>query len=562
MNLYAYADIVTDNGTLASGWGSGSSNFPYLVTPLTAIQNEVLSNSADIQSVLDNYAYTQIETLAQQVNDVSGVAIVFVNADSGEGYITVDNNEGDRNNLTLWHDGDTLIQNVTAICNNVIVVMHTVGPVLVDAWYQNPNVTAIIWAGIPGQESGNAIADVLYGRVNPSGKLPFTMGSSRGQYGTDILYEPNNGGAPPQDNFLEGVFIDYRAFDRLNETPIYEFGFGLSYTTFSYSNLQVEANSAAPAYVPTSGSTTSAPTFGTISNDTSDYLFPAGFHQVPLYIYPYLNFTTLAAASEDPQYAINYTFPADSSSSSPQPLLPASGASGGNPRLYDILFTVSATVTNTGSVAGEEVPQLYISLGGPNDPKVALRQFDKFPIAAGASRTFTAELTRRDLSNWDTLAQDWFISTYPKTVYVGSSSRKLPLSAVLSIAGTSGASSSGNGTYTAPSQPSTSGSSSSSGVVASLSASSYGSASTSTSVSATATPSSSVVASLSPSSSASKTSASASSSAIASPVSATTAPASSSSPAVSPSMHWTSVLQSHSGPTYSAFSWSGSSWSA
>ncbi|GAB7353085.1 hypothetical protein MBLNU459_g3630t1 [Dothideomycetes sp. NU459] len=475
------SDRGCDNGTLAMGWGSGTANFPYLVTPLTAIQNEVLSNSGSIEDVLDNYAYSQIQTLAQRVDEVNGAAIVFVNADSGEGYITVDNNEGDRNNLTLWHDGDTLIQNVTALCNNTIVVMHTVGAVLVDAWYDNPNVTAIIWAGIPGQESGNAIADVLYGRVNPSGKLPFTFGASRGEYGTDLLYEPNNGDGAPQDDFEEGVFIDYRAFDHLDETPIYEFGFGLSYTTFSYSNLQVTANASAPAYVPTSGFTTSAKTYGTVSNVTSDYTFPAGFHQVPLYIYPYLNASTLAGASMDPQYGINYTFPAGSSSSAPQPLLPAGGAPGGNPGLYDILFTVTATVTNTGSVAGEEVPQLYISLGGPNDPKVALRQFDKFSIAPGASETFTAQLTRRDLSNWDTLTQDWFISSFTKTVYVGSSSRKLPLSAVLSIAGTGA-----NSTSTAPSTASASTPLSSSATAASTSLSSSATAA-STSLSASTT---------------------------------------------------------------------------
>lgn len=196
------------------GWGSGTANFPYLVTPLTAIQNEIRSNAGNIENVLDNYAYTQIDTLAQRVEDVEGVAIVFVNADSGEGYIIVDGNEGDRNNLTLWHDGDTLIDNITALCSNVVVVLHTVGPALVDAWYDNSNVTAIIWAGIPGQESGNSIADILYGRVNPSGKLPFTIGAYRGQYGTDLLYEPNNGAGAPQDNFQEGIFIDYRAFDR------------------------------------------------------------------------------------------------------------------------------------------------------------------------------------------------------------------------------------------------------------------------------------------------------------------------------------------------------------
>lgn len=175
------------------GWGSGTANFPYLITPLTAIQNEVRSQGGNIEDVLDNYAYAQIDALAQRVDEVDGVALVFVNSDSGEGYIIVDGNEGDRNNLTLWQGGDKLIENITALCSNVIVVMHTVGPVLVDAWYDNPNVTAIIWAGIPGQESGNSIADILYGRVNPSGKLPFTFGRYRGQYGADILYNPNNG---------------------------------------------------------------------------------------------------------------------------------------------------------------------------------------------------------------------------------------------------------------------------------------------------------------------------------------------------------------------------------
>lgn len=92
--------------------------------------------------------------------------------------------------------------------------------------------TAILWAGLPGQESGNSIADVLYGRVNPAPRTPFTWGTTQNSYGTDVMYTPNNGKGAPQDDFLEGVFIDYRAFDAQNITPIYEFGFGLSYTTF------------------------------------------------------------------------------------------------------------------------------------------------------------------------------------------------------------------------------------------------------------------------------------------------------------------------------------------
>ena len=117
-------DRGCDNGTLAMGWGSGTANFPYLITPLEAIKAEVVSNGGAFEDVIDNYAYAQIDALARRVPDVDGVSIVFVNSDGGEGYIVVDGNEGDRNNLTLWGNGDALIQNVTANCNNTVVVMH------------------------------------------------------------------------------------------------------------------------------------------------------------------------------------------------------------------------------------------------------------------------------------------------------------------------------------------------------------------------------------------------------------------------------------------------------
>lgn len=404
------SDRGCDNGTLAMGWGSGTANFPYLITPEEAIKAKVRENRGSFEGVTDDSAYDQAAALARRVAQpgVGGACIVFANSDSGEGYITVDFNEGDRSNLTLWHDADTMIATVAGECNNTIVVMHTVGPVLVDTFYNHPNVTAIVWAGIPGQESGNAIVDILYGDVNPGGKSVFTWGEARGSYTADLLYKPNNGNKAPQDGFQEGVFIDYRGFDRSGETPIYEFGFGLSYTTFDYSNLQVQAHSA-PAYTAPTGQTPAAPTYGTISNNTADYVFPSGFERIKAYIYPMLNYTSLKKSSGDPLYGINYTWPSGSSDSSPQPYLPAgsSVAPGGNQGLYDVLFTVSATITNTGSVEGDEVPQLYVSLGGEDDPKVVLRGFDRLTIAPGASATFTAELCRRDISNWDVPSQNW-----------------------------------------------------------------------------------------------------------------------------------------------------------
>jgi beta-glucosidase len=337
---------------------------------------------------------------------------------------------GDRNNMTVWGNGDVLVQNVSALCNNTIVVIHSVGPVIVDAWKENANVTAILWAGLPGQESGNAIADILYGHHNPGGKLPFTIGSSSEQYGPDVIYEPTNGALSPQANFEEGVFIDYRAFDKANITPTYEFGFGLSYTTFEFSDLKVSKLSA-PAYEPFTGMTKAAPTFGNFSKNTEEYQYPTNLVFPDTFIYPYLNSTDLKEASLDPEYGLNYTWPEGSTDGSPQARIAAGGAPGGNPQLWDVLFKVEATVTNTGHVAGDEVAQAYVSLGGPADPKVQLRDFDRLTIEPGQSVTFTANITRRDISNWDTVSQNWVISKYPKTIHVGSSSRKLPLSAPL-----------------------------------------------------------------------------------------------------------------------------------
>ena len=420
------ADRSCNNGTLTMGWGSGTVNLPYLVTPETAIQNEIVNRLGSFESITDNYASIQINALADQAD----VAIVFVNAGSGEGYLTVDGNLGDRNNLTLWNNGDTLIQNVSALCNNTVVVIHSTGPVLLGEYPDHPNITAILWAGLPGEQSGNAIADVLFGRVNPSAKLPFTIGKTRADYGTDVLYTPNKGTDAPQIPFTEGVFIDYRGFDRANITPAYEFGYGLSYTSFSYSDLKIKKINVGD-YTPFNGVTEPAPTLGTVTNNTEEYLFPDNIKPVSRYIYPYLNRTDLQAPDYGENFALPTSLPAGSQDGSPQPVHPAGGAPGGNPQLYDVLYQVSATITNTGSVAGAEVPQLYLSLGGPDDPNVVLRGFERLSIQPGSSMEFHVDLTRRDLSNWDPVSQNWVISKYKKTVYVGSSSRKLLLKAPL-----------------------------------------------------------------------------------------------------------------------------------
>lgn len=89
--------------------------------------------------MLNDFNYIAATAVARQADQ----CIVFVNANSGEGYITVDTNAGDRNNLTLWHEGDALISIVTSECNNTVVVVHAVGPVILEAWVENPNVSPL-----------------------------------------------------------------------------------------------------------------------------------------------------------------------------------------------------------------------------------------------------------------------------------------------------------------------------------------------------------------------------------------------------------------------------------
>ncbi|CZT25873.1 uncharacterized protein RCC_11542 [Ramularia collo-cygni] len=102
-------------------------------------------------------------------------------------------------------------------------------------WADNENVTAILSAHYPGEEIGNAIVDVLWGKQEPSGRLPYTIPKIESDYGPPIV---NLTGVTtdPSTNFTEGQLIDYRHFDAAEIEPLFEFGFGLSYTEFELSH--------------------------------------------------------------------------------------------------------------------------------------------------------------------------------------------------------------------------------------------------------------------------------------------------------------------------------------
>ena len=348
----ACTDRDCDTGTLAMGWGSGTCQFPCLTAPYDAISTQAATDGTTL-----TISNTDTTSSGAAVASAAATAIVFINSDSGEGYITVEGAAGDRLNLDPWHSGNALVAAVAAVNKNTIVVIHSVGPVILETILALPNVVAVVWAGIPGQESGNGLVDMLYGSVAPSGKLPYTIGKQQSDYGTAI--------ASGDDSYSEGLYIDYRHFDNAGITPRYEFGFGLSYTTFAYSGLTLSAIST------TAGSTADAP--------------------------------------------------------------------GGFADLYDVVATVTATITNNGTVTGAEVPQLYIGLptSAPASPPKQLRGFNKLSLAASASGTATFKLRRKDLSYWDTTSQAWILPAGTFNVYIGASSRDIRLTGTMSASGSS-----------------------------------------------------------------------------------------------------------------------------
>jgi beta-glucosidase len=257
-----------------------------------------------------------------------------------------------------------LVENVADSCSNTIVIIHNAGVRLVDQWIDHPNVTAVVFAHLPGQDSGRALVQLLYGYQSFSGKLPYTVGKSESDY--------PNAGAPsqpegiyqlfPQSDFSEGVYIDYKHFDLNNITPRFEFGFGLSYTTFSYSDLDISL----------------------VHGVSTSYLPPAS------------------------------------------PVI-----QGGLASLWDTVATVTATVQNTGSVNAAEIAQLYVGI--PGGPVRQLRGFSKVQISKGQRVTVEFGLIRKDLSQWDVVAQNWGLQQGIYEIYVGASSRNLALSGKLVI---------------------------------------------------------------------------------------------------------------------------------
>ncbi len=259
-----------------------------------------------------------------------------------------------------------LIQAVAAANPNTVVVLNTGDPVLMP-WASA--VRSILEMWYPGQQGGQATADVLLGKADPGGRLPVTFPADATHFpssdpnctdtsvtGNCPLYPGVAGPSPflagATTSFrtitgmaVNGIFEGYRWYDEHNVTPLYPFGYGLSYTRFAYTRLDVSAS-----------------------------------------------------------------------------------RNGG--------IDVRLRVTNTGDRAGADVPQVYI---GPSAQLPAaiqqvvrkLVQFQRVQLAPGQSADLTLHVATHDVSSWSSAQQKWVVGTGPRTVYVGPSSRDLPLRATV-----------------------------------------------------------------------------------------------------------------------------------
>ncbi|CAO3629974.1 unnamed protein product [Mucor hiemalis] len=330
------------SGTLAQGWGSGTARFPYLIDPLQGL-TEAFGKNVKIESNLNDW---DLEAAAETAKG-SDYAFVFSNADSGEEYIAFDGNVGDRKNLTLWNNGDNLIKAVADANKNTIVVIHAVGAVLMP-WIDHPNIKAVLWPGLPGQESGNSLADVVTGKVNPSGRLPYTIAKDESDYNVDI--DENL-----KIEYSEKLLMGYKWFDHAGIKPLFPFGHGLSYTKFDYSNLKVKSK---------------------ISYDSKH----------------------------------------------------------GEKTIKSATVKATINIKNSGQVDGAEIVQAYLSFPkNAGEPPKVLRGFEKVFLGRNKQEKVEFELSKTELSIWDTAANAWVIPRGKFSIHIGASSRDIRKSSSFSL---------------------------------------------------------------------------------------------------------------------------------
>ena len=255
----------------AGGTGSGDVNKKYVVSLAEALAGAGVILEDSVKTTYTEYVAEQkarrqkprpfelppplvempvtLEQAQRGANDAN-LALITLGRNSGE---FKDRTVAD--DFTLTANERALIENVSTAFHakekKVVVLLNVGGPVEIVSW--RSLVDAILLAWQPGQEGGNAIADVLTGKVNPSGKLPMTfpatysdVPSAKTFPGRELVGKPNMinlpfAGKPAEALYEEGIYVGYRYYNTFSIKPAYEFGYGLSYTNFTYKDLRLSS---------------------------------------------------------------------------------------------------------------------------------------------------------------------------------------------------------------------------------------------------------------------------------------------------------------------------------
>lgn len=316
------------------GGGSSHINTTKVDAPI-----DLLRERAELQYVVgdatievDQMAIDEALTIAKSA-DVSLLFIALPASIESEGY--------DRAHLQLTEQQVALIKAVATVSAKTVVILNNGSAIDMRAWIDD--VDAVLEAWLPGQAGAGAIVDILYGDVNPSGKLGETFPLKIEDTPSYLSFP----GERDEVRYGEGIFVGYRGYEATRSDVLFPFGYGLSYTTFEYSNLQVSASEF-------------------IIDDTLD---------------------------------------------------------------------VSLDVTNTGSVAGKEIVQLYIRDLQSRLPRPykELKAFVKVALDAGETKTLTLTLDDRAFSYYDPAYSQWLAEVGDFEILVGSSSADIHLTQKITL---------------------------------------------------------------------------------------------------------------------------------
>ena len=232
--------LYVDDALILDHWKFSKAKLDYATLDLTAAPHKIVLEQRGRSTWLGGEFRLGIVAHGPYVDDAAKklaaqADVVIVAA----GFDPESESEGSDRTFALPPGQDELISAMAAANKNTIVVISSGGGTDMRAWIDH--VPGLIEAWYPGQEGGTALAEILFGDVDPSGKLPVTFDRSWEESPVHDSYYPPGGTS--KLTYSEGVFTGYRGYDHASRTPLFPFGYGLSYTTFSFSNLSITPSS-------------------------------------------------------------------------------------------------------------------------------------------------------------------------------------------------------------------------------------------------------------------------------------------------------------------------------